>query len=174
MHAVLPGRVWIVGPPGAGKSTLAAVLARRLGTEPVHLDELHWRPGWIEVPDEQLVDDLTPLLEGERWVVDGNYGHIRRGFVDRVELFVWLDLPLACTFPRLLVRTFRRGVLGEPCCNGNQESVRRTLTSRDSILWWALTTQTSRRRQLTSALADRPHVRLRSPAAVDAWRAGLK
>ncbi len=38
-------RVVILGPGGAGKSTLADELGRRKGLSVVHLDEHFWHPG---------------------------------------------------------------------------------------------------------------------------------
>lgn len=170
--AVPPQRVWIVGACGSGKSTLARAVAARLGVAPVHLDELHFRPGWVERPDEDMLADLAPLLAGERFVVDGNYGRIRRRFLGRVELVVWLDLPFRRSFARLLARTARRLLSREPCCNGNREGWRQTFASRESILWWAVSTHRRRRRELEAELAGRAHVRLRTPGEVQAWLRG--
>mgnify|MGYP001413433817 CR=1 FL=1 len=161
----------MVGGSGSGKSTLATHLAARLGVRAVHLDDLHFLPGWVERPDEEMLADLEPLLAGETFVVDGNYGRIRRRFMERVELAVWLDVPLPLAFARLLRRSARRLLLREPCCNGNVEGWRQTFASRESILWWCLTTHRRRRRELEQELAGRPHVRLRSPADVRAWLA---
>lgn len=67
-------RVAIVGPGGAGKSTFADQLGRRLAIPVVHLDELYWRPGWVETPRQEWVRVQGELVAGDRWVLDGNYG----------------------------------------------------------------------------------------------------
>ncbi len=170
---MLPDRIWIVGPTGSGKSTLAQRLAARLGVEPTHLDDLHWLPGWVERPDEAMRADLEPILARPRWVIDGNYGSQRRHQLERIELFVWLDLPLHVTLPRLIRRGVQRSLRKEPCCGGNQETLRQTFFRRDSLLLWAVTTARRRRRELSTELATRPHVRLRSPYAVEAWLRSL-
>jgi adenylate kinase family enzyme len=167
----LPERVWVLGPCGAGKSVVAATLAGRLGVAPTHLDELHWRPGWIEADPREEEAALDVALRGPRWVVDGNYGRLRRRHLARVGLFVWLDLPLTVAFPRLLRRSLVRALHGVPCCNGNRESLRRTFLHRESILLWALTTDRRRRRELQAELAPLPHVRLRHPQAIRRWLA---
>lgn len=168
----LPDRIWIVGVPGSGKSTLAIALAERLGVSPVHMDELHWLPGWRERAPEETAALLAERLAARRWVAEGNYGQYRSVHMDAVELTVWLDLPLRITFPRLVRRGLRRSLRGEPCCNGNRESLRLTFLHKDSLLLYALRTDRRRRHGLVEELATRPHVRLRSQSEVDRWLLG--
>lgn len=165
----LPGRVWIVGPTGSGKSTLGTRLARGTGVEATHLDELHWLPGWVERADEAMDADLAPIVARDRWIIEGGYGSHRRRHLDRIQLTVWLDLPLRVTLVRLIRRGVRRSLRKETCCNGNQETLRQTFFRRDSLLLWAVTTARRRRRELKKELATRPHVCLRSQRDVDRW-----
>lgn len=167
--AALPPRIWVVGPTGSGKSTLADRLAALLGVEATHLDDLHWAPGWVERPRHDLAARLAPVVARPAWVVDGNYGDVQRRYVHAADLVVWLDLPLATTFPRLVARSVARAVRGTPCCNGNRESLARTFLSRESILVWALTSHRRVRRRYARTLAGRPHVRFRDPREVARW-----
>lgn len=171
MGAALPRRIWIVGPSGAGKSTLAAILAERLGVPAIHLDDIHWQPGWIELPKAALVERVGALVAGDAWVVDGNYSYVRNAHCARAELFVWLDAPFLTAFVRVLRRTFSRARTGELCCNGNTESLANAFFSRDSVLWWAISRHGRTRRRLAESMADKPHVRLRSQREVDAFLA---
>lgn len=168
-RTTLPHRIWVVGHCGSGKSTVADLLARAQGVEVAHLDDLHWKPGWIEAEPEEEEAALARIVQGPAWVVDGNYGRLRTRHQDRVDLYVWLDLPLSITFPRLVRRCFARSFAKIPCCNGNTESLRLTFFDRESILLWSLRMDGKRRRQLEEQLRERPHIRLRSPAAVDRW-----
>jgi adenylate kinase family enzyme len=170
--APLPTRVWVVGPCGAGKTRVATRLAAALGVDATHLDDLHWRPGWIEAAREEERIALAEVVARPTWVVDGNYGALRAEHRGAVALFVWLDLPLAVTFPRLVRRCIVRAARRVPCCNGNRETLRRAFLDRESVLLWALQTHVRRRRQLTEELAGRPHVRLRCAAAVERWTRG--
>lgn len=169
----LPDRIWIVGVTGSGKSTLAAQLGRTQGLEPVHMDELHWLPGWEERAPEATAALLAERLVGERWIAEGNYGRFRRRYMDRVELTVWLDIPLRVTFPRLIRRGVLRSIRKETCCNGNQESLLRTFFHKDSLLLWSLQHDRRKRRELEEELATRPHVRLRSQREVRRWLSGV-
>ena len=80
-------RVAVVGPGGAGKSTFARELGRRLGLPVVHLDAHYWKPGWTPTPPAEWGALQAELLAGERWVADGNYGatfDLRFGRADTV------------------------------------------------------------------------------------------
>jgi adenylate kinase family enzyme len=169
----LPDRIWIVGPCGSGKSTLAAKLAAHLGVEPTHMDEIFHQPGWTEAPAEQVHARLREVTAGPRWVIDGNYRKFREPCEDRIQLYVFLDLPLYVTFPRLVRRGVRRSVLKEPCCNGNQESLQLTFFDRESLLLYALTGSVQKLTRLRRHVLARRHVRLRSQRAADRWLAAV-
>jgi adenylate kinase family enzyme len=169
-----PQRLWIVGHSGSGKSFVADRIAAVLGCRAIHLDEIHWQPGWIERTPAEEIELLTAVIfsgngDADRWVIDGNYPDLRERFADRVDLFVWLDLPLRVTFPRVVRRTVHRARTGEPCCNGNRESLVRAFFDRESILLWTLRMDRPRRVELDGWLQDKPHVRLQTPTAVRDW-----
>ena len=66
-------KIMILGNSGSGKSTLARNMGEILDIEPTHLDALHWLPGWVESTREHKVELLAPVLERDRWIVDGTY-----------------------------------------------------------------------------------------------------
>jgi adenylate kinase family enzyme len=166
-------RVWIVGPPGSGKSTLADRLGSRLSCPVVHLDEIHWLPGWKTRDPWEFLDLTDAATAGPAWVVEGNYEVVRRPFLPRADLAIWLDLPLFLCLWRILRRCLARASTGEIICNGNRESLRETFLSRKSLLWWAITTDRRRRRTYTGEFTGRPHVRLRTPRETAAWLVGF-
>lgn len=67
-------RIAIIGYSGSGKSTLAAQLGQKLQVPVLHLDSVHWLPGWVERPREEEKQIVRAFLdEHDAWVIDGNY-----------------------------------------------------------------------------------------------------
>ncbi|HEX2764336.1 MAG TPA: AAA family ATPase [Allosphingosinicella sp.] len=86
-------RVLVIGSPGAGKSTLAAQIARLTGLPLVHMDRLAWKAGWVEVSRAELESRVREAIAGRRWVIDGNYGGTLPLRVTRADTVIDLDLP---------------------------------------------------------------------------------
>ena len=168
-------RIVVIGTSGSGKTTLAKTLARRLGLKHVELDELHWAPDWVEVPDELMRERAESSLgAAEGWTVDGNYKQVRDIVWGRAEMIVWLDYSFATVFARTLRRTFRRLLTREELWHGNRENWKTTFFSKHSILLWVIQTHHKRSREYP-LLFQRPEfshlkiVRLRDQHATDAW-----
>ena len=77
-------RIAIIGYSGAGKSTLARALGERYACPVLHLDALHFLPGWKERGDGDALSLLLPRLQEKSWVIDGNYGSL--AYWERMEL----------------------------------------------------------------------------------------
>ncbi|HVD51391.1 MAG TPA: hypothetical protein VNB51_05070 [Candidatus Udaeobacter sp.] len=153
-----------MGSTGSGKTTFARELARRLGIVHVELDALAWGPNWTLVPEDLFKERVARAVEGDAWVIDGNYaGRGARDLVwPRADTVVWLDPPLGAIFVRLFRRAVRRSRSGEELWpgTGNRETLRNQFLSRDSLFWWALKTSRRRRRELPLILARPEHLHL--------------
>ncbi|HEY8192055.1 MAG TPA: hypothetical protein VIG74_06490 [Alphaproteobacteria bacterium] len=51
-------RIIILGATGSGKTTLAFQMAAKLGYPAIDLDDLYWRPDWIETPRDEFLRDV--------------------------------------------------------------------------------------------------------------------
>jgi hypothetical protein len=60
-------RVALYAVTGSGKSTLAARLAALTGAPHVSVDDLMWRPGWVQLTDEEQVEAIRPWAEQPAW-----------------------------------------------------------------------------------------------------------
>ncbi len=173
-----PRRIVVVGSSNAGKSTLAARLAKSLDAPFVELDALNWRPNWVEAPHEEFAAAVIEATAGDAWVVAGSYSRVTRQHVwPRAQCIVWLDLPLRTTLPRLIRRSWRRWRTRELLWGTNTEVFWRHLKlwDQEQSLIAFLVRNHRRQRRLRLAETRDPRwahiefVRLRSPQEVHAW-----
>lgn len=97
-------RILIIGCCGAGKTTLANELSKRLDLPVVHLDKLWWNPGWIESTPEEFDARLAAELLRECWIIDGNYKRTLAERLKRADTVFFL----AYSRSRCLWQIFRR------------------------------------------------------------------
>ena len=166
-------RILLIGPGGAGKSTLARRVAERLDLPLVHLDALYWQPGWVETPKDVWRQTLATRLQGEAWVMDGNYGGTLDLRLATCDTAILLDLPPWQCLWRVLgrQRRYRGGARPDmtPGCPERWDW---------EFFWWIATWRLRRRADVERRLAQAAqagvatHV-LRSQAAVEAFLAAL-
>ncbi|MCS6995029.1 MAG: AAA family ATPase [Anaerolineales bacterium] len=173
-------RLVVIGVTGSGKSTLAERLARKLDLTFIELDALHWRPGWVEAPDDEFRALTDQATRAPRWVVAGNY-HIVRDLVwPRAQAVLWLDYPFWTVFWRLTGRIFRRWWQRELIWGTNRETlwVHFKFWSDDSLWRWLLKTYWRRKREFPQLLALPEHrhlhvYRFETPEQTEKWFAAL-
>ena len=134
-------RVTIVGGSGSGKSTLAAAVAERLDAPVVELDALFHGPDWTPTPTPEFRRRVTEHLDGDRWVVAGNYSVVMDLTQGRADTIVWLDLPRWLVTWRVARRSIRRATRREELWNGNRERWRNLVAwdPETNIIRWAWT-----------------------------------
>jgi adenylate kinase family enzyme len=90
---------------GAGKSTFSRQLAARTSLPVVHLDLHSWKPGWVRVPKNQLLQKQRELLAADKWIIDSNDVD-EDLLIERADTLVILATPWwICSW-----RAFRRGL----------------------------------------------------------------
>lgn len=100
-------RVVVIGSGGSGKSTFSRELGRVTGIPVIHLDREYWRPGWEETPKDEWKARVADMLEGERWIMDGNFGGTREMRMQAADTIIFLDLPRRVCLYRILKRTLK-------------------------------------------------------------------
>ena len=101
-------RVLILGCPGSGKSTLGRAIAAVTKLPLIHLDQIYWRPNWVEPIKEEWDDQLARELSKPNWIMDGNYGRTLAKRLQAADAAILLDLPTRTC----LLRTCKRVLLG--------------------------------------------------------------
>ena len=67
-------KIVVNGYSGSGKSTLAGRLGELYQIPVLHLDTVHWLPGWEEKAEEQERSEVRAFMDrNASWVIDGNY-----------------------------------------------------------------------------------------------------
>lgn len=99
-------RIVVIGSGGAGKSTFSRQLGEILAIPVIHLDSLFWRPGWERTPEDEWAAKITELVEGDTWIMDGNFGGTREIRMRAADTIIFLDLPRSLCLFRILKRTF--------------------------------------------------------------------
>jgi adenylate kinase family enzyme len=167
-------RIAVRGPTGAGKTALANRIAKALGIPYVDMDGINHSPGWTESPPEKAEPILRAAVNQEAWVSDGNYRKWRHLTLPRMQLAIFLDFPFPLVFWRIFKRTVRRSWTKVEVWPGCRETFGKAFLTRDSILWWFLTTFHRRRRQISEFAADPAwgHVAMvvfRKPKELEEW-----
>ena len=165
-------RILIVGSAGAGKSTLAREVARRLRLPLIHLDRHYWRPGWVAAGDARFRADVAALAARPAWVMDGNYGGTLDLRLPRADLLVLCDPPRLRCLARVLRRRWTHRAMSRPDLpDGCPEQIdleflryvwRYPRHSRPKVL-----------AVVASVAPDLPVVRLRTRADLRHWLATL-
>jgi adenylate kinase family enzyme len=166
-------RVAIVGPMGAGKTSLALALSESYGISSITMDSLYWQPDWVPTPKAEYQRRVRELVAEERWIIDSaSSGDMLHALWERADVVIWLDLSrLVCVW-RVMRRTVANA-RSKVSRWGNVDTWSR-LFSRESIVLLALRHHPRSRARIAAAAAgdttDTRLVRLRRPADVDAFR----
>jgi adenylate kinase family enzyme len=149
-------RIIVIGNTSAGKSTLAAEIARRLDVPFVELDALFWEPNWVESENDVFRARVAEAIAGEAWVIAGNYTSRTQDLTwPRADTVIYLDYPLHLVLRRVLTRSWRRWRSHELLWGTNTENFWKHLTSwNDSLLAWAVKSHGKHRERWPEFLAD--------------------
>ncbi|MCI2260292.1 AAA family ATPase [Xanthomonas indica] len=104
-------RICITGPTGAGKTTLARRLGRRLRIACHALDDLHGvrgAEGDMRRPLEETLSLLQRIVDDERWIVEGAQFKWADAALARADHIVVIDAPSWRTTLQIVLRPGRQ------------------------------------------------------------------
>lgn len=163
-------RLLVIGPCGAGKSTLSTALGKKLDLPVFHMDQLNWRPGWIESSKDEIRARLADIVVTDRWLIDGNYGGTLAVRLKHADTIIYLDYPIRLCILRLLRRIWKyRGQSRPDMTEGCPE--RFDLAFLFYLMRW---NSGPRIRTETQLKGHEPKIiRLQSPQELDRWMDSL-
>jgi adenylate kinase family enzyme len=167
-------RIMIVGQCGSGKSTLARRISERTGLPAIHVDKIHWQPGWVERSTSEKTRLCMEAEQGERWVFEGGHSATWPSRLARADMVVWIDLPVALRIRRVIWRSLSSWRQNRPdMADGCQERLRML----PEFLHYIWRTRNSARAKIGRLLATSSNgvevVHLRSVGEVDAFVRGF-
>ena len=146
----------IIGTSGSGKSTLAKKVSNSFGCRYVEMDKVFWRENWTHLDDREFFQNLKLELEGDFWVLDGNYTRTIPIKWEKPLIVIWLDLPFFPTLKQAIFRAVGRAFSQEELWEGtnNRESFFKSFFTRDSIIWWTIKTFHKNRKRNSEHFKD--------------------
>lgn len=163
-------KVNVIGTTGSGKSTFSQRLANKISAPYIQIDQLFWKPDWVESTEAELIQKLEAAVAGSLWVLDGNYSKTNEIKWRHADTIIWLDYSYGRTLFQLLRRTIARILSGGELWpdTGNKESFVRSFMSKKSIFVWFFKNYNKNKLRYTE-LMNSPKIqhinfiRLRSP-----------
>jgi adenylate kinase family enzyme len=159
-------RILIIGSGGAGKSTLARRLGEKTGIDVIHLDQLYWKPGWVETDKAEWAEIVRRETEKESWIMDGNFGGTFDLRAAACDTIIYLQFPrLLCLYRVLKRRLTYRGTHRPDVAAGCDEKM-----DLEFLLWiWNYPKKAKYRKEpvLKKLEGEKKIIRLRSNAEVE-------
>ena len=120
-------KIAILGTSGSGKSTLAKRLGETYGLPVLHMDTVHFLPGWVERPFEEEETIIRRFLDENAggWVIDGNY--TKTCYARRLEeadkiIVLWFS-PLVCLWRAVCRLRQNKGRVRDSSAPGCEEKI---------------------------------------------------
>jgi adenylate kinase family enzyme len=97
-------KIAIVGPTGAGKTTLANDLGSSLSIKAFHLDRFFWKRNWEKETRDNRIDILQQLVQEKQWIIEGSYINSTKLHLIAADTIIFLDPPPFVCLLRIIKR----------------------------------------------------------------------
>lgn len=143
-------KIEIYGYSGSGKSTLAHDLGAKLGLPVLHMDTVHFLPGWQVREMDEKRRMIEEFMKNSDWVIDGNYTNLfYRERMEQADRIIFMNFNRLICLRRVL-RRYRenRGRARTSMAEGCNEKI-----DAEFIRWvlWGSRTRRARRRNAAVA-----------------------
>ena len=100
-------KVVVIGSGGSGKSTFSRRLGEATGLPVIHLDSHFWRPKWERTPVDEWEQQVSKMVCGDLWIMDGNFGGTRLIRLRACDTVILLDISRYTCLYRVLKRAIK-------------------------------------------------------------------
>ena len=84
-------KILVLGCSGSGKSTFARSLHACTGLPLIHLDNIWWKADQTNIAREEFERKLEILLQGDKWIIDGDYSRSYEVRICSCDTIIFLD-----------------------------------------------------------------------------------
>ena len=126
-------RIWVIGCPCSGKTTVASLLSKLFNIPLIELDDLYWGHNWTRADSVTFSSQVDKLTNQNSWIVTGDYDDSSKIIYQKVNTIIFLDVSFIIAFTRLIKRTFNNIITRKDLGHCNKESLKR-LFSKDSMI----------------------------------------
>ena len=125
-------KIVIIGYSGSGKSTLAKTLGRYYNIPVLHLDSVHFKPGWVERDDRESNEIVKNFMsDNTSWIIDGNYRNIAPDRFESADQLIFLNYNRFICLTGVIKRYFQnKGKTRKDMAEGCDEKLDL------AFLWW--------------------------------------
>lgn len=97
-------KIFIVGSPGAGKTTLAKKLSKKFNIPHFDLDDIRFPKPNIKRSDEQALPLVEKLIQKPNWIIEGVYISWIEKYLHEADKIIFLDTPYLVALYRVILR----------------------------------------------------------------------
>ncbi|MCJ8174441.1 hypothetical protein [Clostridium botulinum] len=115
-------RIWIVGPAGSGKSTVARLISSELELPHYELDEYFWGPNWTRMENSKFIKLVDEISENQKWIIEGQYLQIKEVLINKADTFIFMETKFEKTLFRVLKRSIFNILKKELLWNTNYQN----------------------------------------------------
>jgi len=88
----MENKILVIGSPGSGKSYFSRKLSKIINIPVYHMDLLYWHENWVSTPHDEFDKIIAKILDGDSWILDGNYNRTLEKRIQKAQLVYFLDL----------------------------------------------------------------------------------